>query len=449
MQQSRRKQYGDLLLMSSLIFGMFFGAGNLIFPVQLGQMAGSNWFIATLGFLVTGTVVPYLAMLAVSMTNSESVYDIAKPVAPWFGMALLFLIHMTIGPFFGTPRTAATGFTMGIAPFLPEQWQTLGMVAFSFVFFALAFVLSITDSRVTAWIGRYLTPVLILLLVIILAVAAFNPMGNLQQPVSEMYQSHTFMQGFLDGYNTMDGIALVALAVSVVYAVRGLGYRGAAVSKTLAKAGLFSIILEAVIYTALIVLGVSSLAIMNPAENGGISLMAIINHYFGTFGSVLTGVLVILAVFTTAVGLFSSFAHDMHLIFPQFSYNTWLVVSAVGSFATANAGLTNIIAWSVPVLMFIYPFVLALIVLSLTKRFFDGAPIVYQLTMLFVTPSACLDALAAAPFASTPVLKSLFDAYHQFVPFATDGLGWVVPGLVGAGLGLALAYFNSSKNEPA
>ncbi|SUP52852.1 LIV-II [Weissella viridescens] len=107
-----------------------FGAGNLIFPVQLGQMAGSHWVLATAGFLITGTVVPYLAMLAVSTTHSQSVYDLAKPVAPWFGMALLVLIHMTIGPFFGTPRTAATGFTMGIAPFLPEQWQTLGMVIF-------------------------------------------------------------------------------------------------------------------------------------------------------------------------------------------------------------------------------------------------------------------------------------------------------------------------------
>ncbi len=119
MQHSRQKSFTDLLLMASLVFGMFFGAGNLIFPVQLGQMAGSHWVLATAGFLITGTVVPYLAMLAVSTTHSQSVYDLAKPVAPWFGMALLVLIHMTIGPFFGTSRTAATGFTMGIAPFLP------------------------------------------------------------------------------------------------------------------------------------------------------------------------------------------------------------------------------------------------------------------------------------------------------------------------------------------
>ena len=287
------------------------------------------------------------------------------------------------------------------------------------------FFLSITDSRVTAWIGRYLTPILVVLLAFILIVAAFNPMGDLNQPTATAYKTNTFMQGFLDGYNTMDGIALVALAVSVVYAVRGLGYRGAAVSKTLAKAGLLSIIFEAIIYTALIALGVSSLAIMKPAENGGISLMAIINHYFGTFGSILTGVLVILAVFTTAVGLFSSFAHDMHLIFPKFSYNVWLSVSAIGS-------------WSAPVLMFIYPFVLALIVLSLTKKYFNGSQIVYQLTMLFVTPSACFDALAASPLAKNALVLPVITFYHQYVPFASQGLGWVLPGLVGSLLGLGV-----------
>ena len=77
------------------------GAGNLIFPIQLGQLSGGNWLPATIGFLITGTVVPFLAMMAVSLTNSQSVYDIAKPVAPWFGTVFLVAIHLTNGPFLG------------------------------------------------------------------------------------------------------------------------------------------------------------------------------------------------------------------------------------------------------------------------------------------------------------------------------------------------------------
>lgn len=101
--------------------------------------------------------------------------------------------------------------------------------------------------------------------------------------------------------------------------------------------------LEALIYTALIVLGVASLTQLKLADNGGIALMQIIQHYFGTSGSILNGILVILDVFTTAVGLLFSFAQDMHLIFNKSSYNSWLIISSAGSFLTANLGLTNII----------------------------------------------------------------------------------------------------------
>ncbi|MBS0949311.1 branched-chain amino acid transport system II carrier protein [Weissella minor] len=444
MQEKHTPRTRDILLIASVIFGMFFGAGNLIFPIQLGQSAGSNWILATLGFLVTGTLVPYLAMLAISVTKSESAYDLAKPVAPWFGMALLVLIHLTLGPLVATPRTAATGFTMGVAPFLPESWQGIGMIIFSFIFFALAILVSITNSRITDWVGRYLTPLFLILIIGVIIIGLLNPMGDLNQPVASAYQSTPFMTGFLDGYNTLDGVALLALAVSVVYAVRGLGYRDQAISSTIAKAGLLSIMLEALIYTALIVLGVASLTQLKLADNGGIALMQIIQHYFGTSGSILTGILVILAVFTTAVGLLSSFAHDMHLIFNKISYNGWLIISSAGSFLTANLGLTNIIKWSSPLLMFIYPFVLTLIFLALIQRFFNGAPIVYRLTMLFVAPMALMDGLASAPFASSPAIANLVSGYHHLIPFASAGFGWILPALIGFGLSLIIWHFQKS-----
>ena len=150
---NKKLTWQQLVLIASLIFGMFFGAGNLIFPVQLGQLAGGNWLPATLGFLVTGTVVPFLAMLAVSVTHSRSVYDVAKPVGHWFGLAFLVAIHLTIGPFFGTPRTAATAFSMGVAPFLAPKDQGLGMLLFSGAFFGLAYYLTVKQSGLMKWVG--------------------------------------------------------------------------------------------------------------------------------------------------------------------------------------------------------------------------------------------------------------------------------------------------------
>lgn len=113
----KKLTWKQLVLVASLIFGMFFGAGNFIFPIQLGQLSGGNWLPATIDFLITGTVVPFLAMMAVSLTNSQSVYDIAKPVAPWFGTVFLVAIHLTIGPFFWDTAYSSGSFFNGYCAF--------------------------------------------------------------------------------------------------------------------------------------------------------------------------------------------------------------------------------------------------------------------------------------------------------------------------------------------
>lgn len=435
---NKKLTWQQLVLIASLIFGMFFGAGNLIFPVQLGQLAGGNWLPATLGFLVTGTVVPFLAMLAVSVTHSRSVYDVAKPVGHWFGLAFLVAIHLTIGPFFGTPRTAATAFSMGGAPFLAPKDQGLGMLLFSGAFFGLAYYLTVKQSGLMKWVGKYLNPLFLALLLVVLLLALVMPMGSTHQAVSATYQAHAGFQGILDGYNTMDGIALLALAVSVVYAVKALGFRDSQVSQVLAKAGLLSIVAEAVLYAALVLLGVTSLGQFKAAANGGDAFAQIVAHYAGNFGTALTGVVVTLAVFTTAMGLFVSFAQDMHLVFPKVSYLWFLRVIAFGSFVTANAGLTNIVAWSVPVLMFLYPISLVLIMLSLTAKYFNYAPVVYRSVVGFVALPALLDALASSPFMSGRVAQQVVNTYHQLIPFSALGFGWLIPAAVGTFVGLGV-----------
>ena len=99
------KQY---LVVASLLFGLFFGAGNLIFPLHLGQLAGTNWGMATFGFLVTAVLLPLLAVLAISASHAKGVYDIGKPLGNSFALAFMVLIHLTLGPLFATPRTASS-----------------------------------------------------------------------------------------------------------------------------------------------------------------------------------------------------------------------------------------------------------------------------------------------------------------------------------------------------
>ena len=99
MEETKTYSWKQLLMVSSLIFGMFFGSGNLIFPVHLGQMAGSNWISAGVGFAISGALFPLLAILAVVVTKSDGLYDLAKPVGKWYAALFLILVHLTIGPF--------------------------------------------------------------------------------------------------------------------------------------------------------------------------------------------------------------------------------------------------------------------------------------------------------------------------------------------------------------
>ena len=150
------KQY---LVVASLLFGLFFGAGNLIFPLHLGQLAGSHWVGAAVGFLVTGVALPLLSVLAVAVTRAEGGFDIGRPVGVGFALVFMVLIHFTIGPLFGTPRTATVSYTVGVAPFVLKADQTLALFLFSLVFFALAFAFAYRENDILTNVGKVLNPV--------------------------------------------------------------------------------------------------------------------------------------------------------------------------------------------------------------------------------------------------------------------------------------------------
>lgn len=139
---SRKLTFKNYLVVASLLFGLFFGAGNLIFPLHLGQLAGSHWGPAAVGFLITGVLLPLLSVLAVAVTRAEGVFDIGRPLGVGFALVFMVLIHATIGPLFGTPRTATVSFTVGLAPFVDKQYQSLALLLFSALFFGAAFLFS-------------------------------------------------------------------------------------------------------------------------------------------------------------------------------------------------------------------------------------------------------------------------------------------------------------------
>ena len=201
----KKKSIKEIILVSSMFFGMLFGAGNLIFPVSMGQRAGVEVFVATLGFCITGVGLPLLSVLALSSSNSASVTDMAKLVGKKFSIFFTTALYLCIGPLFAIPRTATVPFQVGVVPFLPEDTKQGMLFLFSFLFFVFALILSLKPGKLLTYVGKVLNPLFLLFLGILLFVAVLFPIGGLHalNPVSG-YEKGSFLKGIFEGYNTMD-----------------------------------------------------------------------------------------------------------------------------------------------------------------------------------------------------------------------------------------------------
>jgi LIVCS family branched-chain amino acid:cation transporter len=442
---NQKISFPQLLLISSLIFGMFFGAGNLIFPMHLGQLAGHHWFSAGIGFLISATLLPLGALMAIGLTKSRGIYDLAAPVAGWYGTAFLILIHLSLGPFFATPRTAALGFQYSLGQLVPNPYHQLALFLFSAAFFGLAYFFSLRENNLLTIIGKWLNPIFIGLLILLFALAFFQPLGSLQHQPDALYQAHALSSGFLEGYNTMDALAGLAFGITIITTIRSMRITvPKQIATTVAQSGAFAILAMGLIYLIMIMLGAESLSLFNSSENGGIALSQITLHYFGRFGMAVLGLITLLAVFTTAMGLMASFAQDFSHRFSRLSYKGWLRITTLASFTTANFGLDTIITWAVPFLMLLYPLAMALIIPALLNAFFHNNPLVYRFTTGFAAIPAILDFLKTLP-TPIPGTNPLMTLYNTYLPFASQGMGWIIPTIIGLLIGILI----STRHEHA
>lgn len=445
---SRKLTWKEYLVVASLLFGLFFGAGNLIFPLHLGQLAGGHWVSATVGFLVTGVVLPLLSVLAIAVTRAEGVYDIGKPMGAGFAIVFMVLIHATIGPLFGTPRTASVSFTVGIAPFISKGNEGMALLIYSAVFFALAFFFAYRENSILSNVGRVLNPMFLALLFIMFLVAFLRPLGNpMTAQATSDYVHGAFVNGFLQGYNTMDAPAGLAFGVTVVHAVRQMGQkRDNDVARVVAKSGALGVAGVAVIYLLLIVAGAMSLGKFKLSADGGVAFTQIVNYYGGAFGQAVLAVLIAVTCLTTAVGLVAAFAQDFHKHFPQISYHMWLFLTTLASFLFANFGLDTLLAWSTPMLMFLYPLVLVLILLSVCSPLFHRDPWVYLFVVVFTVVPALGDMVVSFPsVVSASAFGKMVAAWRSMLPLSDLGMSWLVPALIGLVLGLLVHFAYGRK----
>lgn len=418
-----------------MLFALFFGAGNLIFPASLGQNAGTHFTEAITGFLFTGVGLPLLGVIAIGYSGSKDLQELAGRVHPAYGVFFTVLLYLTIGPFFAIPRTGTVSYEIGIKPFLGEAAGSMELYIFLAIFFIISWWFSISPNKLVGRIGKVLTPALLFFLGVLIVQSILSPLGVPQEPTkSYAGTGMAYAQGFLDGYNTMDALASLVFGILIIQSAKQYG---AKLEKEIAgvtlKSGLIAAVCLAAVYIFIGNIGATSVSAIGLQDTGAPVLSLSTQHYFGAPGAVILAFIVLLACLTTSIGLISSCGAYFNELIPALSYRQWVTVFAVVSGFIGMFGLSTIISAAIPVLMFLYPLTMVLIALTFLSPLFHHRQAVYFTTILFTLIPSLYDGLHTAGYDVADMTAWM----KSTLPLFDFGLGWISFAVVGLIIGWA------------
>ena len=417
-----------------MLFGLFFGAGNLIFPPLLGKQAGGATFQSLLAFGITAVVFPILGVVAVAKTKGLS--NLASKVDKYFAIVFTTMIYMAIGPGLGIPRAGSLPFEMAVAPFLPENVSlSLSRLVYTFVFFLVAYLVCLKPNKLVTRMGKFLTPALLVLITVMFVGVLFKNPNAVTSPVGD-YATSSTVKGFLEGYNTLDALASVAFSVIAVQTLKQLGFSSKKeYISTIWVVGIVVALAFSALYIGLGFLGNHfpvPAEVMKGGTPGVYILSQATQEIFGSTAQLFLAVMVTVTCFTTTVGLIVSTAEFFNGRFPQISYKVYATAFTLIGFAIANLGLDAIIKYSIPVLVILYPITIAIVMIVIVNKFVPLSKPGMQLTIGVVTAIAVASVLGSS--FKIEFLANLVNA----LPFAKASLPWLVPAIIGILLSLVL-----------
>ncbi|UTH15130.1 branched-chain amino acid transport system II carrier protein [Macrococcus epidermidis] len=422
-----------------MLFAIFFGAGNLIFPPNLGFASGQFFWPAIVGFILTGVGLPLLGIIVGSL--DESGYKgVLHRINPVFGILFLSAVYLTIGPLFAIPRTGATSYEMAVLPFLKAP-SAMSLLIFTIIFFGITLWLAINPSKMVDRVGAILTPLLLISIIALVVVSIFSLFGT--SPVKAQADVYTdlntsFFSGFTSGYQTMDAIAAIAFSVIVINAIKDKGItKETGLFKQTVLAGIIAAIALGFIYLTLGWIGshyhLSAAQLSEIKKNeldlGTYILTHVAHDTFGTFGKLLIGIIVSLACLTTSTGLVVAVSEYFNEIFPKISYKTYAITFTLFSFILANQGLKAVIEKSIPVLLILYPIAMTLVLIMLVAKFVPTPLLAFQIPIILVTIVSVLSVLSAE-FNIFPFMNAL--------PLKAQSMEWLIFAVVGYIIGYVL-----------
>lgn len=407
----------DILLTGFALFAMLFGAGNLIFPPMLGYETSSSWLLTMLAFIITGVGFPFLGILSVSIAGN-GIKDFANRVSPIFSTIFAILSILAIGPMLAIPRTGATAYEI---TFLYNGMESpIYKYIYLICYFGIVILFSLRANRVIERVGKILTPILLILLFLIIVKGIF--FTNLA--VKPDIYPHAFKRGFLEGYQTMDTIASIAYAGIILKAIKsGRNLTHKQEFSFLIKSGLVAIISLALIYSGFALVGAKMHSVL--ATDDKIELLVKTTSYLlGNYGIFVLAICVAGACLTTAIGLVATVGEFFSSI-TSFKYENIVIFTVIISFLLSILGVESIINISIPILVFIYPVMISLILLNLFGKFVKN-DYVYKGVVLFTGIIGLIESLEALGIKNY-YTKSVL----EILPFSDYGLTWLFPGIIG------------------
>ena len=412
----KSKTVKDSIVIGFALFAMFFGAGNLIFPPFLGNAVGDHFLPALMGFLITGVGLPLLGILACARIDG-SFEKMATPAGKRFAMVATAILILAIGPLIAIPRTASTTYELGVSTLFPMA--TSGMTTIAFFALCLFFVLK--PAAIVDAIGKFLTPILLIVLMAIIAKGIFMPIGDIV-PVS---YDHVVVSSFKEGYQTMDAIAAVIFGSIILSSVRAKGYTDhKSASNVIMMAGLVAILGLAIIYGGLMYLGAQTSGLDLGSLTRAQLVLYIVQNVFGPLGTIFLSISATLACFTTAIALLSASANFYTKLFKgRIPYAVNAIILTVISALMATNDVDSIVALAGPALDIIYPVVIVLITLTLASKYVKSNRVIAW--TVYVT------LLVSVVTTLVPLFElSMLNPVVMYLPLQSLGFGWLIPAIL-------------------
>lgn len=421
------------------IFGMFFGAGNLIFPSFMGKLSGYNSLKAIIFFSITAVVFPMLGVIVAVYT--DGLENLTKKVDRVFMYMYPIAIYLSIGPGLAIPRAGSTPYSIGIEPFIPEYYVNTTRLIYTIIFFTLVYLISLKPSKLVESLGKYLTPLLIFLIIFMYLGLLIKGKFNVSAPLGQ-FAINPYAKGFLEGYNTMDALASLVFGTVVlnVFKIKKIENKKSILTYVV-KASIIAGFLIIIIYTMLTYIGASSFNIFPNTQNGAEVLSLMTAEIFGKYGVILLTLIFIVACLSVSIGLTIAISNYFVNTIGIFQYREWSLIFTLISLYLANKGLTDILRISIPILLTLYPVTLVLIVLPLLKSIHKDKKLVY-VSCVYIT--LIISIIPALEYACIKI--GLLSNIISKLPLVKESLPWLLPALITFIISVIITRI-SEKNE--